>query len=359
VRIAELGEDAFLRELPLRFPSRTDSVAIGIGDDAAAVTLPEGERVLLTTDGLVEGVHFERRFMPPRFLGRKAVAVSASDIAAMGGAPLGMLLSLTVPSDTEVASLWELVRGCDERAGELGMSLVGGNLSLAPSAGIVIDVTVAGATLSRRALRRSGARPGHGLYVTGRLGSAATGLELLKRGVVLSPSGGLIVPEALRAGPVSLAEDCIRAHIDPEPRIALGQTLNRRRLASSCIDISDGLALDLHRLCRASGLGARVEETALPLSPGVLAWERALGGDPLSRALSGGEDYELLFSSGSEKALDRLRDRSDLLVTRIGELIEGGAVELERRDGTIEPLPAKGWDHFSPRPGGERGGSSP
>jgi thiamine-monophosphate kinase len=351
MKIEELGEDAFLRELPVRFPPRTSltdagSVAIGIGDDAAALVPPEGEHILLTTDGLVEGVHFERRFLPPRFLGRKAVAVNVSDIAAMGGAPLGMLLALTVPSDTEVASLWELVGGCDERARELGLSLLGGNLALSPG-GIVVDVTVVGATLSRRALRRSGARSGEGLYVSGRLGAAATGLELLKRGAVISPSGGLMVPEALRAGPMTLAEDCIRAHIDPEPRVELGKALNRRKLASSCIDVSDGLALDLHRLCRASGVGAKLEEAALPLSPGLLAWERTFGGDATSRALSGGEDYELLFSSGRERMMDRLRERSDVLVTRIGELTDGESIALERRDGTIEPMPARGWDHFA------------
>lgn len=348
MKIAEFGEDAFLRELPRRFPPRTDRVAIGIGDDAAALNPPEGERILLTTDCLVEGVHFERRFLPPRFLGRKAVAVNASDVAAMGGAPLGMLLSLTVPSDTEVASLWEVVRGCDERARELDMSLLGGNLALSPG-GIVVDITVVGATLNRRALRRSGARPGQGLFLSGRLGSSAAGLELLKRGVVMSPSGGLIVPEQLRTGPIGLAEDCIRAHIDPEPRVELGKALNRRRLATSCIDVSDGLALDLHRLCRASGVGALVEEASLPLSPGLMGWARVFGADATSRALAGGEDYELLFSSRDEEKLRRFRERSDVLVTRIGELNEGQAIELRRRGGEIEPLPAMGWDHFSPK----------
>jgi thiamine-monophosphate kinase len=343
--LKELGEDAFLRELQRRFPKTAKNVVLGIGDDAAVLEPPEGERILLATDSLVETVHFSRRWMPPTFLGRKAVAVNASDIAAMGGVPLFVLLSLAVPRDTDVEALWQVVEGASERASELGMSLVGGNLASSPG-GIVADVTVAGATVSRRALGRSGARPGDGIYLSGKIGAALTGLRLLEQGAVLAPGGGLIVPESLRSGPVALAEACIRAHIDPEPRLSLGRELNRRRLAAACIDVSDGLALDLHRLCRASGVGARIEETALPLSPGLLAWERFWKRDPALSALGGGEDYELLFTSRSGEKLDRFRRGLDLLVTRIGETTEAESVELIGRDGVARPMSPAGWDHF-------------
>ncbi len=345
MRLAELGEDAFLRELPKRFPAAGDNVVLGIGDDAAILEPPAGERLLLTTDSLVEGVHFASRWMPPRFLGRKAVASSASDIAAMGGEPLGLLLSLAVPPQSEVEALWQLAQGVHERARELGMNLVGGNLASSPG-GILVDVTVIGATVRKRALRRSGARPGDGVYLSGKIGASMTGLRLLERGAVLAPGGGLIVPESLRRGPISLAEGCIRAHIDPEPRVALGRELNRRRLATACIDVSDGLALDLHRLCRASGVGARIQESALPLSPGVLAWERVWKRDPTLSAVSGGEDYELLFTCGSEEKLARYRERTDLFLTRIGETTAEERVELVGRDGVSRPLPPSGWDHF-------------
>jgi len=345
MRLTELGEDAFLRELPKRFPATGETVVLGIGDDAAILDPPAGEHVLLTTDSLVEGVHFARRWMPPRFLGRKAVAVNASDIAAMGGEPLGVLLSLGVPPEGEVEALWQLVEGVHERARELGMSLIGGNLASSPG-GIVVDVTVVGATVRKRALRRSGAKPGNGIYLSGKIGAASTGLKLLEHGAVLAPGGGLIVPQSLRGGPIALAEACIRAHIDPEPRVALGRELNRRRLATACIDVSDGLALDLHRLCRASGVGARIEETSLPLSPGLLAWERVWKRDPTLSAVSAGEDYELLFTSGSEEKLRRFRERLDLFVTRIGETIEEERVELVGRDGVVHPLSPSGWDHF-------------
>lgn len=345
MRLSDLGEDAFLRELPERFPATGETVVLGIGDDAAILDPPAGEHLLLTTDSLVEGVHFTRRWMPPRFLGRKAVAVSASDIAAMGGELLSVLLSLTVPPESEVEALWQLVAGVHERARELGMSLVGGNLA-SSEGGVLVDVTVVGATVRKRALRRAGARPGNGIYLSGKIGAASTGLKLLEHGAVLASGGGLIVPESLRGGPIGLAEACIRAHIDPEPRVALGRELNRRRLATACIDVSDGLALDLHRLCRASGVGARIDETSLPISPGLLAWEHTWKREPTLSAVSGGEDYELLFTSGTEEKLDRFRERLDLLVTRIGETTEEESIELVGRDGVVRPLPAKGWDHF-------------
>ena len=135
--------------------------------------------------------------------------------------------------------------------------------------------------------------------------------------------------------------------MDPEPRLALGKELNERKIASACIDVSDGLSVDLTRLCRASGVGARIEERSLPLHPGVLAWERAWGRDPTVLALSGGEDYELLFTAGSEKKLEALRSASGVAITKIGELRPPQEpIDIVRRDGTIEPLIAEGWDHF-------------
>jgi thiamine-monophosphate kinase len=209
-----------------------------------------------------------------------------------------------------------------------------------------------GTTVETRVLRRSGARAGDGLYVSGQIGASATGLDLLQRGMALSPEGGLIVPDGLRAGPISMSESVIRAHIDPEPRLALGRELNRRKLATACIDVSDGLGLDLHRLCRASGVGARIEERALPIAPGVLAWERFFRRDATARAVSGGEDYELLFT-GNAKKLDRFREEGEFTFTRIGEMVAGERVEIAKRDGGVETLTASGWDHFRatlPRP---------
>ena len=345
MKISELGEEAFLSALSHRFTSDSERVPIGIGDDAAVLAPLEGERLLFATDSLVEGVHFTQQSLPPRFVGRKAVAVNASDIAAMGGVPHAVLLSLCVPEDTEVETLWQFVDGAAERAQELDMHLVGGNLARSPGP-MVIDVTILGSTIEGRALLRTGARSGDAIYVSGNLGAAATGCELLRRGAALSPSG-LVVKDSLRGGPIPLAEGCIRAHIDPQPRLELGRLVNARKMATACIDISDGLGMDLRRLCRASGLGARIEESALPLDPGLLAWESAWRGDPLGRALSGGEDYELVFTASSETKLESIREKLPLLLTRIGVVADKeGPLEIQRRDGRVETLEARGWEHF-------------
>jgi thiamine-monophosphate kinase len=226
---------------------------------------------------------------------------------------------MAVPRQSDVESLFQIVEAVQERASELGMSLVGGNVASSPG-GMVVDVTVMGATLGKRALLRAGANAGDGIYLSGVIGAAAAGLELLERGAV-----------------ADVRESSIRAQLDPEPRIELGKELNRGELASACIDVSDGLALDLHRLCRASGLGARIHEAWLPILPGVAT----------DAAIRGGEDYELLFASAQRDELEQLRARLDLPITRIGEMIAGGGVELSGRDGDVRRLSPAGWDHFS------------
>ena len=156
-----------------------------------------------------------------------------------------------------------------------------------------------------------------------------------------------MVPDALREGPLPLAEPCIRAHLDPEPRLGLGRELGARGLATACIDVSDGLSLDLWRLAAASGTGARVEEQSIPVAPCALAWQRELGNDPVLAALSGGEDYELLFTARDDASAEAFRETSDIAITRIGTITEEvGVIELARRDGTVETLDGRGWDHF-------------
>lgn len=346
MRLTDLGEDGFLEKLRNRVPAPHPWVKLGMGDDAAALTVPAGELALLSTDVLVEHVHFTRQTLPPRFVGRKAVAVNASDIAAMGGRPLGILVSLCAPVDSEVDELLELFDGIVSRANELEIDLVGGNLSQTPGP-MMIDVSILGASHGEKVLTRAGARPGDSIYVSGKLGAAAEGLDLLKEGMAVSASGALLVPASLRDGPIPLAERCLSAYRDPEPRIGLGRFLCKRGAASSSIDLSDGLARDLLRLCRTSRVGARIEETALPIHPGVLAWERVRGRPALEQAIFGGEDYELLFSSSDDEALDEWQEKQEIPITRIGTVTESSeGAKLILRDGVERILEAGGWDHF-------------
>ena len=256
MKLSELGEDGFIERLRQRVPEPGAQVALGIGDDAAALSPPAGEHVLVSTDVLVEGIHFTHRTLPPCFVGRKAVAVNVSDIAAMGGHPVGLLASLSVSADVEVEELFELFDGLIGRTGELKVDLIGGNLSASPGP-MVVSVTIFGTSRGGKMLKRVGARPGDAICVSGKLGAAAEGLDLLEEGMALSASGALLVPGRLREGPIPLAEMCLRAHMDPEPRVELGRFLLESGAASACIDLSDDLKRDLNRLCRQSGVGAR------------------------------------------------------------------------------------------------------
>ena len=349
MKLSELGEDRFIERLRERLPEPGPEVVLGIGDDTAVLDLPKKERTLVTTDVLVEGVHFLRRTLPPRFIGRKAVAVNASDIAAMGGRPVGILMSLMTPVDSNVSELLELFDGFIERATELGADLVGGNLSTSPGP-MVLDVTIVGVSRGGKVLERRGARAGDGVYVSGKLGASAEGLRLLNEGMALAASWSLIVPSALRSGSLPLAEQCLRAHIDPEPRVALGAFLCENEIATACMDLSDGLARDLNRMCLASGVGSRIEESALPIHPGVLAWEGLRKRPPLNVALAGGEDYELLFTAGEERRLEDWRQEGRVSVTRIGEVTDSRkGVRLVTREGIERALEPAGWDHFLER----------
>ncbi len=297
-------------------------VRLGIGDDAALLQVAAGEDLVLTTDALVEGVHFLPG-APAHSLGHRALAVNLSDIAAMGASPSWALLSLNLPRADE-AWLQAFSAGFGALAQAHEVALVGGNVSRGP---LSITVQLAGLVPSGQALRRDGARPGHALYVSGSVGDAAAGLQVLR--------------EELRT--TSEAADYLRRRFEyPQPRSQLGMAL--RGLASACIDVSDGLYVDAQRLLQASGCGASLEIERLPLSA---ALKQALGDAAWCRALDGGEDYELCFAAptGHAAAIAAAAARSATAVSCIGRIQAQVGVEIKSGNSVMQFSPL-GFDHF-------------
>lgn len=302
-------------------------VRLGIGDDAALFRPREGHEVILTCDWFLEGTHFLRDTHPPLSVGWKSLARAVSDIAAMAGVPRCFLLSLALPVSHTRGWLDEFLNGLSRASRKFRCALAGGDTTRGKQ--ILINVTVAGHARTGRAVLRSGARPGDLIYVSGRLGEADLGLELLKRGKQAAKSGNPL----------------IRKHLYPEPRLALGQWLAQNRLATAMMDISDGLSSDLPRLCAASGVGAKLESARIPRTraPEVA---RKYGLDPLDLALHGGDDYELLFSVPSHKAKFLPKTWQGLMLTAVGRITKRPKVVVREEDGRERLLVSGGWDPF-------------
>lgn len=297
------------------------------GDDAAVVAGRQGRHWVISCDACLEGVHFRTDWHPPRVVGYRALARAASDLAAMGAEPAFFLLSLALPRHRTGRWLNQMLAGLRQAARQAGLRLLGGDTTAQESVALVL--TVIGFVRPGGAVLRCTARPGDRVYVSGRLGAAQLGLEILRR--------GLATRRTLRP--------LIRAHFYPPMRIRLGTYLASRRLVSAMMDLSDGLSTDLARLTRASRVGARVflDRLPRPVLPRVL---RTSGLDPLRLALHGGEDYELLFTVPAPAAGRLPRQVHGVALHPIGEIVAGDRVELVAPDGTIQPLEPMGWDPF-------------
>src|SRR5688572_9192163 len=275
-QVSDLGERALIDRITARL-AMPSWVAVGPGDDAAVIEPERGTLDVLTTDAQVEGVHFDRRFVPPEAIGHRALAVNLSDLAAMGAKPRAVLLSLALPGTLDVAFLDRMMDGLLGLAAEHIVAVVGGNItrSLGP---LMVDVTATGAVRPRRKLTRDGARPGDGLFVTGTIGNASVGLGCLQQ-----------------AGqhPYPISE---QRFLQPEPRVRAGMMLGRNRAASACMDLSDGLADAIRQVAEASHVGITLDADALPIDNEVRRWHDAEGNDVVEAAIRGGEDYELLFT---------------------------------------------------------------
>ena len=319
--------------------SHRSSLSLGIGDDAAVIRQQTWRDTVVTVDLLVEDIDFRLRTTTPWLLGFKALAVSLSDIAAMGARPRYALLSIGIPSE-----IWDsdfvdkLYDGFFALADSYQVELIGGDVSRTPER-VVIDSIVHGETPRGRAIRRTGARPGDHIFVTGALGGAAAGLRLLERGARLSR-------KRPRAAHQLAVEQLLLRQLRPEPRVLWGATLGKERQPTSMIDLSDGLSSDLAHLCRESQVGAMIEASRIPIDPLVinLCGRRAL--DPLLLALNGGEDFELLFTVHPRDLSWLPRQIDGVPVTYLGDITdEAGRIRVSEgsRVWTLEPA---GFTHF-------------
>jgi thiamine-monophosphate kinase len=309
-------------------------VALGIGDDASLVRVAPGRELVLTADMLLEGVHFDFALHPAESAGHRALARSLSDVAAMGGTPRFALLSLAVSPRAGRAWAEAFYRGFFRLARRFRTTLVGGDTAVSLSR-VFIDVAVAGEVERGHALRRSGARVGDAIFVSGQLGLAALGLRWLQR-----PRG--LARRWLPRPPGRNLALALHKHLYPEPRCALGRFLSRRKLASAAIDLSDGLASDLARLCEASDVGATIDARLIPFPEVPMPPPEAL-----RLALEGGEDYELLFTVPARQAKRIPAQYQGVPLTQIGIITRKKQRWLIGLDGRAKPLAAAGYDHFA------------
>ena len=338
--VSDIGERALIERITSRLAS-PPWVLVGPGDDAAVIEPEPRTLDVLTTDALVEAIHFDRRFCPPDAIGHKALAVNLSDLAAMGASPRAALLSLVLPDTMPVSDLDGLLDGLLALAGRHKVALIGGNITSSPRLGsgqaprapagepgpLMVDVTAVGSVAPRRVLTRGGARPGDEIYVTGTIGGGAAGQQAFREGVQLPVSGA--------------------RYLRPEPRVRAGVLLGRNRAATACMDLSDGLADGIRQIAGASGVGMAIDAEALPIDEEALAWFAQRRADPAIAALAGGDDYELVFTArpSHRGRLRAVRQHiGGLPLTKIGVVTRGRDLVLRTAAGDRE-LPT-GFEHF-------------
>lgn len=335
MRISELGEFALIERLQQCIGVQRPDIIVGIGDDVAVLADREDEYLLATVDNHVENVHYLPYLITPQQLGRRALAVNLSDIAAMGGTPHYALVSLALPPDTDVAWLEACYTGMQALAQQSGVAIVGGNITRSV-AGVAIDITVLGRVRHDQIVLRSGAQPGDKVLVTGYVGDAFAGLQL-----VFQPT--LAVEPWVR-------ETLILCYLEPLPRLQESVVIAQAGVATAMIDVSDGLGGDLGHICDRSQVGVTVWADALPTSSGMHQVAHAMGVAPWKLALEGGDDYGLCFtvpSNAVEELKHAIAEQTGTLITVIGEIQpkeQGRHVVLP--DGQSVPLDASSWQHF-------------
>lgn len=336
MRVVDLGEFPLIERLKKIVHLERPDIIVGIDDDAAVLAAHDDELLLATVDSHIENVHFLPYLGTPRQLGRRALVVNLSDIAAMGGQPQFALVSLALPAETQVEWLEEFYRGLRAEADRFNVAVVGGNVTRSP-AGLGADITVLGKVHRDNLLLRSGAQPGDSVLVVDRVGEAFAGLHL-----VFDPR--LPVEPAVR-------EKLITRYIEPEPRLPEAAVIARSRLATAMLDVSDGLAGDLGHICEQSGVGVRIWAERLPIAPEARRVAAAMNTPPWQFALEGGDDYGLCLTArpeGAEQLCATVERETGTAVSIIGEILppaEGRRLVLP--SGHDIPLSVQAWQHFS------------
>jgi thiamine-monophosphate kinase len=319
----------------LRKRARTDPrVRIGIGDDAAVIETEGPTDLIVCCDLLVEGVHFRPEWTPPFLLGRKSLAVSLSDVAAMGGIPRFATTSIAIPAWCTSEFVDQFFDGLFELAEASGVSIIGGDTSSSRDS-LFIDVSLIGECARGKAVGRRGARSGDRIFVSGSLGGSALGLLVFQNGFRLSDADSL---DPLRNPALK--------HLSPEPRLALGRDIGKLSLATSMIDISDGLSTDLWHILDESKVGARIRAAAIPVGKSTVSIAVERGVDAIALALNSGEEYELLFTVNPSN-VERVKQLAESLgeqITEIGFVVESGGLQLER-DNTVVAIEPRGYQH--------------
>lgn len=331
-----IQEFPLIRQLQRRYERPSPLILKGIGDDAAVVSIPSGSWTVLTTDLLAEGVHFDLRTASPTSVGYRAAMANLSDAAAMGATPRFLLISIAIPAAIRAAEIHALYRGLMSACDHYEVHLIGGDTS-ASRHGLFLSITLLGTTKQGQALFRTGARVGDGIYVTGTLGDSLAGLQLL------TPRRGTRLAKADR-------DFLIDRHRHPTARVREGLWLNQAHLATAAIDLSDGLSGDLRHMCEASQVGADIELARLPISPACHRYAHKQEVDPITLALAGGEDYELLFTVAphDEQQLERQARAKRFLVTKIGIIrSRRSGLSSLTSDGGRVPLPITSYRHFT------------
>ncbi len=333
MKFSEIGEFGFIESIKKECIASLKDVIKGIGDDCAVFGPYSGRVLLFTTDMLIEDIHFLMDKITPYQLGWKAIAVNLSDIAAMGGRPLFILLSLGIPVEMNVELIQDIYKGMKDICEHYTVNVLGGDTVASPDK-LIINISLIGDAKEKEVIYRSGARPGDKIYLTGNVGDSSAGLKILK--TEISP-------------PNSIGSHFIKVHNEPNPLIETGRIIATSGLAGAMIDLSDGLLSDLGHICKQSGVGATLFRSKIPLSSKLKLLASRVKFNPLDLALSGGEDYILLLTVPEAKTHDLellFKDKRPSPLYLIGEIREKEGIGMVNDDGSTEEIGVKGFNHF-------------